>query len=73
MPRKPAITKDRIRSLVIQGNFYATMTWHNMPGGRRVQTTWMKAGSYPGMPFSQQMTAGSTSRSSCFPTKRISP
>ena len=26
---KPTVTDDRIRSLVIQGNYYATMTWHN--------------------------------------------
>jgi fructan beta-fructosidase len=53
---KPAATKDRIRSLVIKGNYYATMTWHNMPNDRRVQITWMKGPTYPGMPFNQQMT-----------------
>ena len=56
---KPAITDDRIRSLVIQGNYYATMTWENMPDERRVQITWMrtKKGSYyPGMVFNHQMT-----------------
>ena len=57
---KPAATDDRIRSLVIQGDHYATMTWHNMPGLRRVQITWMRSrGFYPGMPFNQQMTAPS--------------
>ncbi len=56
---KPAVTKDRVRSLVIQGNYYATMTWENMPDDRRVQVTWMKAGNYPGMSFSQQMTVPS--------------
>ena len=57
---KPAATDDRIRSLVIQGDYYATMTWHNMPGLRRVQITWMRSrGFYPGMPFNQQMTAPS--------------
>ena len=54
---KPAVTDDRIRSLVIQGEYYATMTWHNMPDLRRVQITWMRSpGGYPGMPFNQQMT-----------------
>ena len=57
---KPAVTDDRIRSLVIQGDYYATMTWHNMPDLRRVQITWMRSpGFYPGMPFNQQMTAPS--------------
>ena len=54
---KPAVTDDRIRSLVIQGEYYATMTWHNMPHLRRVQIAWMRSpGFYPGMPFNQQMT-----------------
>lgn len=53
---KPATTEDRVRSLVIKGNFYATMTWENEPSGRRVQMTWMQGGQYPGMPFNQQMT-----------------
>ena len=54
---KPAATSDRVTSLVIQGNYYATMTWHNMPNDRRVQITWMqKRGLYPDMPFNQQMT-----------------
>ena len=57
---KPAATDDRIRSLVIQGDYYATMTWHNMPDLRRVQITWMRSPCrYPGMPFNQQMTAPS--------------
>ena len=57
---RPAVTDDRIRSLVIQGEYYATMTWHNMPDLRRVQITWMRSpGIYPGMPFNQQMTAPS--------------
>jgi len=53
---KPAMTEDRVRSLVICGNFYATQSWHNVPNGRRVQITWMRGGRYPGMPFNQQMT-----------------
>ena len=56
---KPATTQDRIRSLVIPGNYYATMTWENVPNDLRVQIAWMGFGPlavYPGMPFSQQMT-----------------
>jgi len=53
---KPAVTADRVGSLVIKGNYYATMTWHNMPNDRRVQITWMRGGQYPDMPFNQQMT-----------------
>ncbi|NQU19950.1 MAG: glycoside hydrolase family 32 protein [Candidatus Nealsonbacteria bacterium] len=53
---KPAVTEDRVRSLVICGNFYATQSWHNMPQDRRVQITWMRGGKYPGMPFNGQFT-----------------
>ena len=53
---KPASTADRVSSLVIPGNYYATMTWENAPDARRVQITWMRGGRYPGMPFNQQMT-----------------
>jgi len=60
---KPAVTADREKSLVAPGDFYATMTWYNMPNDRRVQITWMrirkrnrKEMDYPGMPFNQQMT-----------------
>jgi len=53
---KPAVTGDRVRSLVVCGNFYATQSWHDMPDDRRVQITWMRGGSYPDMPFNQQMT-----------------
>lgn len=37
-------------------NFYATQTWENAPGGRRVQVAWMRGGAYPDMPFNQQIT-----------------
>ncbi len=37
-------------------NFYATQSWENAPGGRRVQVAWMRGGVYPGMPFNQQVT-----------------
>jgi sucrose-6-phosphate hydrolase SacC (GH32 family) len=30
---KPAVTNDRVKSLVVQGNYYATMTWHNIGAG----------------------------------------
>ena len=53
---KPASTEDRVSTLVIPRNYYATMTWENDPNGRRVQMTWMQGGQYPGMPFNQQMT-----------------
>jgi fructan beta-fructosidase len=53
---KPAATADRVRSLVICGNYYATQSWHNAPNDRRVQITWMRGGQYPGMPFNQQFT-----------------
>ena len=37
-------------------HFYATQTWENAPGGRRVQVAWMRGGTYPDMPFNQQIT-----------------
>ncbi|MBE0536224.1 MAG: glycoside hydrolase family 32 protein [Phycisphaerae bacterium] len=52
---KPAHTEDRETSLVIRGNYYATMTFENHPQGRRVQLTWMR-GDIPGMPFNHQIT-----------------
>ena len=56
LEKKPAKTEDRIRSLVIQGHYYATMTWHNAPDSRRVQIAWMRNSElYPQMPFNQQM------------------
>lgn len=38
-------------------NFYATMTWNNMPKAdpRRIQIAWMRGGKYPDMPFNQQI------------------
>ena len=56
---KPADTDDRVTSLVIPGNYYATQTWHDMPDDRRVQITWMRSDGFPGMPFSQQMSVPS--------------
>jgi levanase/fructan beta-fructosidase len=37
-------------------NFYATQTWENAPHRRRVQVAWMRGGTYPDMPFNQQVT-----------------
>jgi len=37
-------------------NFYATQTWENTSNGRRVQVAWMRGGTYPDMPFNQQIT-----------------
>ncbi|MGQ9731244.1 MAG: glycoside hydrolase family 32 protein [Candidatus Zipacnadales bacterium] len=39
------------------GNFYAAQTWNDIPeeDGRRIQIAWMAGGSYPNMPFNQQM------------------
>ncbi|MFC1600936.1 GH32 C-terminal domain-containing protein [Candidatus Sumerlaeota bacterium] len=53
---KPAVTDDRIKSLVVDVSYYATMTWHNMPDERRVQITWMRGPHDRTEPFNQQMT-----------------
>jgi len=39
-------------------NGYAAQTWSDVPAGdgRRIQTSWMRGGKYPSMPFNQQMT-----------------
>jgi fructan beta-fructosidase len=38
-------------------NYYATQSYSDIPAadGRRIQFAWMRSGSYPGMPFNQQM------------------
>jgi levanase/fructan beta-fructosidase len=38
-------------------NFYATQSWANTDtgDGRRIQTAWMRGGSFPDMPFNQQI------------------
>lgn len=38
------------------GNNYAVQTYYGLPKERHVQIGWMNGGSYPGMPFNQQMT-----------------
>jgi sucrose-6-phosphate hydrolase SacC (GH32 family) len=39
------------------GNYYAVQTYSDLPAhdGRRIQIAWMNGGSYPEMPFNQQM------------------
>jgi len=47
---------DRL-SCDIGPNFYATQSWANTEtsDGRRIQAAWMRGGSYPNMPFNQQV------------------
>ena len=47
------------RYLLDHGDFYASRTWSNIPkdDGRTIHIAWMyRAGPYPGMPFSDQLT-----------------
>ena len=74
---KSATTDDRISSLVVQGDYYGTMTWHNMPRDRRVQIAWMRNyETHPGMAFNQQMTVPSEltlHSTNCGPRLRMNP
>ena len=36
-------------------NFYAAMTWNNVPDGRCIHLAWMRTSRYPQMPYDQQM------------------
>lgn len=36
-------------------NFYAAMTWNNVPDNRCLHIAWMPTRRYPGMPYEQQM------------------
>jgi fructan beta-fructosidase len=36
-------------------NYYAVQTYSDIPDSRRIQLAWMAGGSYPSMPFNQQM------------------
>lgn len=36
-------------------NFYAAMTWNNLPDGRCIHLAWMRTSRYPQMPYDQQM------------------
>src|SRR6185295_3321556 len=46
------------RACDVGPHFYATQTWGNTDtgDGRRIQAAWMRGSSFPGMPFSQQVT-----------------
>jgi levanase/fructan beta-fructosidase len=48
---------DRIVADINEPVFYATQSWANTEtgDGRRIQTVWMRHSSFPGMPFSQQI------------------
>lgn len=44
-----------VRQVDYGRNFYAVQTYSDAPDGRRIQIAWMRGGSYPQMPFNQQM------------------
>ena len=46
-----------LRQVDFGGNYYAVQSYSDIPekDGRRIQIAWMTGGSYPQMPFSQQM------------------
>ena len=50
-------------------NFYAAQVYNNIPAsdGRTIQIGWMRGGSYPGMPFNQQMSFPCTLKLRAFP------
>lgn len=62
-----AFTRGSGKHQLWHGNFYASQTFNDVPGGRRIQVGWGSGITFPGMPFNQQM---------CFPcelTLRTTP
>ena len=49
----PFISTENVKS----PTFYAAQIWNDIPAtdGRRIQIAWMRGGTYPDMPFNQQM------------------
>lgn len=47
--------ETEVRQVDFGRNFYAVQTYSDAPDGRRIQVAWMRGGSYPQMPFNQQM------------------
>lgn len=47
--------QTQVRQVDYGRNFYAVQTYSDAPDGRRIQIAWMRGGSYPRMPFNQQM------------------